>query len=56
MSRRFGVTLPSQYVDRLDRLVESGIDMDHSSAIRTALVRYFEYCGIPLTHEEAEGR
>jgi len=51
--RRFSVTLTPPFVDRLDRLVKEGIDLDHASAIRSALKMYFEYHGIPLTLEEA---
>lgn len=50
--RRFSVTLTPPYIDRLDRLVRKGIDMNHQDAIRAALRRYFEYHGIPLTLEE----
>jgi len=53
--RRWSVTLTTPYGDRLDILVEKGIDMDHPSAIRAALRMYFKYHGIPLTLEEAEG-
>ena len=53
--RRFSVTLTTPYRDRLDRLVEKGIDKDHTSAIREALKMYFKYHGMPLTLEEVEG-
>jgi len=51
--RRFSVTLTGPYIDRLDRLVEDGIDLDHQDAIRNALRQYFQYYGIPLTLEES---
>jgi len=46
--RRFSVTLTMPYVDRLNRLVNKGIDMTHQDAIRSALGQYFEYHGMPI--------
>ena len=53
--RNFNVTLTQPYGDRLDRLVEKGIDFSHTSAIRSALRMYFKHHGMPLTIEEVEG-
>jgi len=53
--RRFSVTLTEPYADRLDRLVEKGINMDHQNAIRAALRLYFEYHGMPLIYSEVAG-
>ena len=52
---RFSVTLTTPYVDRLDSIVKEGIDLDHASAIRTALRMYFEHLGMHLTLKEAYG-
>jgi len=49
---RFSVTLTPYHVRRLNILVKKGIDIDHQSAIREALKRYYEYHGIYLTDEE----
>jgi len=51
--RRFSVTLTPPYVERLNRLVEAGLFLDHQEVIRIALRRLFQNQGIPLTLEEA---
>ena len=51
---RLMVTLTKAYVDRLDRLVETGFYMERQAAMREALRRLFEHHGIPLTLGEAE--
>ena len=53
--RRLSVTLTTPYLERLNKLVESGVYIDNQEAIRIALRRLFDYQGIPLTLEEAEG-
>jgi len=52
--KRFSVTLTTPFLERLDRLVKEGINIDPQAAIREALKRYFEYHGMPITVEEVE--
>jgi len=57
--KRFSVTLTGPYIERLDRLVDEGLYLDHQAGIRHALRRLFRFHGIePLYNElvgEAEG-
>ncbi len=50
--RRFSLTLTGVYVKALDRLVEEGIYLDHSVAIRGALRRLFRYHRIEPFYSE----
>lgn len=52
---RMSLTLTKYYVDRLNRLVETGLYMERQDAIRHVLSLLYEYHGIPLTLSEAEG-
>ncbi len=43
VKRRYSVTLPPVYVKALDQMVEKGIYLEHSGAIRDALRHLFQY-------------
>lgn len=53
--KRFSVTLTEPYIERLDRLVDEGLYLDHQGGIRHALRRLFRFHGIePLYNELVE--
>jgi len=53
--KRFSVTLTGPYIERLDRLVDEGLYLDHQGGIRHALRRLFQFHGIePLYNELIE--
>jgi len=52
---RVSVTFTSQFIERMDRLVREGFDLDRQALIRSAVSDYLEKRGLPLTLEEAEG-
>ena len=53
--KRFSVTLTEPYIERLDRLVDEGLYLDHQGGIRHALRRLFKFHGIePLYNELVE--
>ena len=51
---RFSVTLTPPYIERLDRLVKSGLFLDNQEIIRIAMRRLFKDQGIPMTIEEID--
>ncbi len=53
--KRYSVTLPSEYVEALDQLVERGIYPEPQDAIRDALRHQFRYHKIEPFYPEAEG-
>ena len=52
---RVSVTFTIQFIERMDRLIREGINMDRQDIIRVAVSDYLEKRGLPLTLWEAEG-
>jgi len=49
---RVSVTFTNPVLERMDRLIREGFDLDRQELIRAAVYLYLEKRGLPLTIEE----